>query len=60
MLEFVLLTTYLLCLVDMYFKTAGDFGDRVHPIELEIKDITDTVMSASYLDLQHTLTASVV
>jgi hypothetical protein len=29
----------------------GDFVDRIHPIELEIKDTTDTDRSASYLDL---------
>ena len=29
----------------------GDFVDRIYPIELEIKDITDTDKSASYLDL---------
>ena len=29
----------------------GDFGDRIYPIELEIKDTTDTEMSAPYLDL---------
>ena len=29
----------------------GDFGDRIYPIELEIKDTTDTYRSASYLDL---------
>jgi hypothetical protein len=29
----------------------GDFVDRIYPIELEIKDTTDTDMSASYLDL---------
>ena len=29
----------------------GDFVDRIYPIELEIKDTTDTVRSASYLDL---------
>jgi hypothetical protein len=29
----------------------GDFIDRIYPIELEIKDTTDTDMSASYLDL---------
>ena len=28
-----------------------DFVDRIYPIELEIKDITDTDTSASYLDL---------
>ena len=29
----------------------GDFGDRIYPIELEIKDTTDTDRYASYLDL---------
>ena len=29
----------------------GDFVDRIYTIELEIKDTTDTVRSASYLDL---------
>ena len=29
----------------------GDFVDRLYPIELETKDITDTDMSASYLDI---------
>ena len=29
----------------------GDFVDRIYNIELEIKDITDTYRSASYLDL---------
>ena len=29
----------------------GDFLDRIYPIELEIKDTTDTDRSASYLDL---------
>ena len=29
----------------------GDFVDRIYPIELEIKDTTDTYRSASYLDL---------
>ena len=28
-----------------------DFVDRIYPIELEIKDTTDTDLSASYLDL---------
>jgi hypothetical protein len=28
-----------------------DFVDGIYPIELEIKDITDTDTSASYLDL---------
>ena len=29
----------------------GDFGDRIYPIELEIKDTTDTDNSASSLDM---------
>jgi hypothetical protein len=29
----------------------GDFVDRIYPIELEIKDTTDTERSASYPDL---------
>jgi hypothetical protein len=29
----------------------GDFVDRIYPIEVEIKDTTDTDRSASYLDL---------
>jgi hypothetical protein len=29
----------------------GDSVDRIYPIELEIKDTTDTDRSASYLDL---------
>ena len=28
-----------------------DFGDRIYPIELEIRDTTDTDRSASYIDL---------
>ena len=29
----------------------GDFVDRIYPIELEIKDITDTDRSGSYIDI---------
>ena len=29
----------------------GYYVDRINPIELEIKNIRDTAMSASYLDL---------
>ena len=29
----------------------GDFVDSIDPYELEIKDVTDTTRSASYLDL---------
>ena len=29
----------------------GDFVDHIYPIEVEIKDTTETYMSASYLDL---------
>ena len=32
-------------------STFGDFVVRIYPIELEIKDTTDTDRSASYLDL---------
>ena len=32
-------------------STFGDLVDRIYPIELEIKDTTDTARSASYLDL---------
>ena len=32
-------------------STLGDFVDFISPIELEIKDTTDTDRSASYLDL---------
>ena len=31
--------------------TFGDYVERIYPIELEIKNTTDTVKSASYLDL---------
>jgi hypothetical protein len=29
----------------------GDFVHRIYPIELQVKDTTDTARSASYLDL---------
>jgi hypothetical protein len=32
-----------------YIILFGDFVDRIYPIELEIKDITDTDSSASYI-----------
>jgi hypothetical protein len=35
----------------LYNSRFGDFVDRIYPIELEIKDTTDTDRSASYLDL---------
>jgi hypothetical protein len=31
----------------------GGFGDRIYPIEFEIKDITDTAMNLSYVDLHY-------
>jgi hypothetical protein len=34
----------------------GDSVDHIYPIELEIKDMTDTDRSASYLDLHLKLT----
>ena len=38
-------------------STVGDFVDHIYPIELEIKDTTDTTRSVSYLDL-HLVTGS--
>ena len=32
-------------------STFSDFADRIYPIELEIKDTTDTDRSASYINL---------
>ena len=32
-------------------STLGGYVERIYPIELEIKDTTDTIKSASYLDL---------
>ena len=42
--------------IDEYFLSLnnsrfGDFVDRIYPIELEAKDTTDAVRSASYFDL---------
>ena len=43
------------CYIDdvlsLNYSRFGDFVDRIYPIELEIKDITDTDRSALYLDL---------
>ena len=35
----------------LYNSMFGDFDDHIYPIELEIKDTTDTTKSASSLDL---------
>ena len=37
--------------LSLYNSRFGDFVDHIYPIELEIKDTTDTDRSASYLDL---------
>ena len=37
-------------------NNSGDFVDRIYPIEFEIKDITYTARSASYLDFHLELT----
>jgi hypothetical protein len=37
--------------LSLNYSRFGDFVDRIYPIELEIKDITDTDRSALYLDL---------
>ena len=46
---------FTLCYIDdvlsVYNSRFGDFVDCIYPIELEIKDTTDTDRSASYLDL---------
>jgi hypothetical protein len=41
----------LICLTEVVFQGEVDFIARIYPIELEIKDTTDTASSASYLDL---------
>jgi hypothetical protein len=33
------------------YEVCLDFVDSIYPIELEVKDTTDTDISASYLDL---------
>ena len=42
---------YIDYVLSLYNSRFGDFVDRIYPIELEIKDTTDTDRSASYLDL---------
>jgi hypothetical protein len=37
--------------LSLNYSRFGDFADRIYPIELEVKDTTDTDRSASYLDL---------
>jgi hypothetical protein len=63
MLEFFLLTTYLLSrsfnftfrylddVLSLSNSRFGDCIDHIYPIELEIKNTTDTDMSDLYLDL---------
>ena len=36
---------------DLNSSKFGDYVDHIWPIELEIKETTETEMSASYLDL---------
>jgi hypothetical protein len=43
-----ILMIYVLSLNNSRF---GDFVDRIHPIQLEIKDTIDTDRYASYIDL---------
>ena len=43
---------YIYNVLSLNSYTLGDVVDRIYPIELEIKDITATAMSVSYLD-QH-------
>ena len=56
MLELFLSTTCLLYLMDVFSLSLnnyrfGDFVDHIYPIELEIKNSTDTDRSASHLDI---------
>ena len=37
--------------LSLNYSKFGEFVDRIYPIEPEIKDITDTEIAASYLDL---------
>jgi hypothetical protein len=48
---YVCFTSYDKIITEVSCSRFGDFVDRIYPIELEIKDTTDTDMSASYLDL---------
>jgi hypothetical protein len=45
------ITLYIDDVLSLNNSRFGDFVDHVYPIELEIKDTTDTDRSASYLDL---------
>jgi hypothetical protein len=49
----ILITRFLFLILNN--SRFGDFVDRIYPIELEIKDTTDTDTSASYLDLHLTI-----
>ena len=46
---------YIYDVLSLHNSRFGDFVDRIYPIELEKKDITDTDRSASYLDLHLTI-----
>jgi hypothetical protein len=52
------------CYIDdvlsLNYSRFGDFVDRIYPIELEIKDITDTDRSALYLDLHFKIISVVI
>jgi len=42
---------YMQHVISLNNSKLSDYVDRIHPIELKIKDTTDTAGSASYLDL---------
>ena len=50
--EFGITFRYIDDVLSLNNSRLGDFVDRIYPIELEIKDTTDTDRFASYLDLQ--------
>ena len=45
--------------LSLIYSRFGDFVDHIYPIELEIKDTTDTDRSASYLDLHLEITVRI-
>jgi len=50
-MSFVCVKLYIQDALSLNNSRFGDFVDRIYPVELEIKDTTDTDRSASYLDL---------
>ena len=49
--SFISAFRYINDVLSLHNSRISDFAGRIYPIELEIKDTTDTDMSTSYLDL---------